>query len=62
MPTGGVSLATISDFIQAGSTAVGVGADLVDVARIRAGDPGAVTDVARRYVTAVAEARALRTS
>lgn len=57
MPTGGVSLATVSDFIQAGSTAVGVGADLVDVARIRAGDPGAVTDKARRYVVAVAQAR-----
>lgn len=62
MPTGGVSLATVSDFIEAGSTAVGVGADLVDVARIRAGDPGAVTDKARRYVAAVAQARALRKS
>lgn len=62
MPTGGVSLATVSDFIQAGSTAVGVGADLVDVTKIRDGDPGAVTDKARQYVTAVAQARALRTS
>jgi 2-dehydro-3-deoxyphosphogluconate aldolase/(4S)-4-hydroxy-2-oxoglutarate aldolase len=61
LPTGGVSLSTVSDFIQAGSTAVGVGADLVDVARIRAGDPGAVTDKARRYVAAVAQARALAT-
>jgi 2-dehydro-3-deoxyphosphogluconate aldolase/(4S)-4-hydroxy-2-oxoglutarate aldolase len=58
MPTGGVSLATIGDFIQAGATAVGAGADLVDVARIRAGDPGAVTEKARQYVAAVAKARA----
>jgi 2-keto-3-deoxy-6-phosphogluconate aldolase len=62
LPTGGVSLATVSDFIQAGSTAVGVGADLVDVAKIRDGDPGAVTNKARQYVTAVTQARALRKS
>jgi len=58
MPTGGVNLATVGDFIQAGSAAVGAGADLVDVARIRAGDPGAVTEKARQYVAAVAKARA----
>jgi 2-dehydro-3-deoxyphosphogluconate aldolase/(4S)-4-hydroxy-2-oxoglutarate aldolase len=58
MPTGGVSLATVGDFIQAGSAAVGAGADLVDVARIRAGEPGAVTEKARQYVAAVAAARA----
>ena len=58
MPTGGVSLATVGDFIRAGATAVGAGADLVDVARIRAGDPGAVTEKARQYVAAVAQARA----
>jgi 2-dehydro-3-deoxyphosphogluconate aldolase/(4S)-4-hydroxy-2-oxoglutarate aldolase len=57
MPTGGVSLATVADFIQAGSVAVGAGADLVDVARIRAGEPGAVTEKARQYVAAVAKAR-----
>ena len=58
MPTGGVSLATVGDFIRAGATAVGAGADLVDVARIRAGEPGAVTEKARQYVAAVAQARA----
>jgi len=58
MPTGGVSLATVGDFIQAGAIAVGAGADLVDVARIRAGDPGAVTEKARQYVAAIARARA----
>ena len=58
MPTGGVSLATVGDFIRAGATAVGAGADLVDVARIRAGEPGAVTEKARQYVAAIAQARA----
>lgn len=59
LPTGGVSLTTVSDFLQAGASAVGVGADLADVARIRAGDPAAVTDKARQYVAAVAQARAV---
>ena len=39
-----------------------VDTDLVDVARIRAGDARAVTDKARRYVAAVAQARALQPS
>jgi 2-dehydro-3-deoxyphosphogluconate aldolase/(4S)-4-hydroxy-2-oxoglutarate aldolase len=57
MPTGGVSVATVADFIQAGAAAVGAGADLVDVARIRAGQPGVVTEKARQYVAAVKAAR-----
>jgi len=58
LPTGGVSLANVGDFIQAGASAVGAGADLVDVERIRAGDPATVTEKARQYVQAVARARA----
>src|SRR5512140_469836 len=58
VPTGGVSLDTVAAFIQAGASAVGAGADLADVARIRAGDPGAVTDRARQYLAAVSRARA----
>ena len=58
LPTGGVSLANVGEFIQAGSFAVGAGADLVDVARVRAGEPGAVTEKARQYVAAIAQARA----
>lgn len=60
VPTGGVTLATIPEFIQAGATALGAGADLVDVKRIRAGEPGAVTEKARQYVQAIAKARAER--
>jgi 2-dehydro-3-deoxyphosphogluconate aldolase/(4S)-4-hydroxy-2-oxoglutarate aldolase len=58
LPTGGVSLAVAGDFIRAGAAAIGAGADLVDVDRIRAGDRAGVTEKARRYVQAVAEARA----
>ena len=57
VPTGGVTLATAATFIQAGSTAIGVGADLVDVKAIRAGQPEKITAAARAYVEAVRSAR-----
>jgi 2-dehydro-3-deoxyphosphogluconate aldolase / (4S)-4-hydroxy-2-oxoglutarate aldolase len=58
IPTGGVSLATAAEFIQAGAFALGVGADLVDTKAIRAGQPEKVTEAARAYVAAVRDARA----
>lgn len=61
VPTGGVSLQTVGDFIRAGASAVGVGTDLVDIARIREGRTDAVTENARRYVEAIGRARAVAT-
>lgn len=58
VPTGGVSLATVADFILAGSSAVGAGADLVDLEKIRAGEAGALIDKARQYLQAIRRARA----
>lgn len=57
IPTGGVSLTTAADFIQAGACALGVGADLVDLKAIRNGEAEKVTETARAYVTAIQEAR-----
>jgi 2-dehydro-3-deoxyphosphogluconate aldolase/(4S)-4-hydroxy-2-oxoglutarate aldolase len=57
VPTGGVTVATVGDFIAAGACAVGAGADLVDIARLRRGDHAGLTENARRYVTAVQQAR-----
>jgi 2-dehydro-3-deoxyphosphogluconate aldolase/(4S)-4-hydroxy-2-oxoglutarate aldolase len=57
IPTGGVSLATAASFIAAGAFALGVGADLVDLKAIRAGEPEKVAQAARAYVAAVADAR-----
>jgi 2-dehydro-3-deoxyphosphogluconate aldolase/(4S)-4-hydroxy-2-oxoglutarate aldolase len=57
VPTGGVTIATVGDFIAAGACAVGAGGDLVDIARLRAGDHAALTDNARRYVAAIQHAR-----
>lgn len=57
VPTGGVSLKTAADFIKAGASALGVGADLVDVKALRAGEAHIITERARQYVEIVREAR-----
>jgi 2-dehydro-3-deoxyphosphogluconate aldolase/(4S)-4-hydroxy-2-oxoglutarate aldolase len=58
IPTGGVSLKTAADFIKAGSSALGVGTDLVDVKAIRAGEAHVVTERARQFTEIIREARA----
>jgi len=56
-PTGGVSLETAADFIKAGASALGVGADLVDLKALRAGQAATITDKAKRFVEIVKAAR-----
>ena len=58
VPTGGVSLKTAADFIRAGASALGVGADLVDIKAIRDGQASLITERAKQYVEIVREARA----
>jgi 2-dehydro-3-deoxyphosphogluconate aldolase/(4S)-4-hydroxy-2-oxoglutarate aldolase len=58
VPTGGVSLQNAGEFIRAGASALGVGANLVDIAKIRDGHAQAVAEEARRYVDAIRMARA----
>ena len=58
VPTGGVSLKTAADFIKAGASALGVGADLVDLKAIRDGQTGVITERAKQFVQIVREARA----
>lgn len=57
IPTGGVTLQTAASFIQAGARALGVGADLVNLAAIDAGKPETITDSARAYLRILEEAR-----
>ena len=57
MPTGGVTLATVAEFIAAGAWALGVGADLADMKAIRTGEAEKVTRTAAAYVEAVRNAR-----
>lgn len=57
IPTGGVNLETIVDFLRAGCAAVGVGGELVDTKTVMAGDYGAITGRARKFREAVVTAR-----
>ena len=59
VPTGGVTLANAAGFIEAGAAAIGVGADLVDISAIRAGQPEKITQAARAFIEAVRKARAV---
>lgn len=58
VPTGGVNLQTGKDFIKAGAEALGVGADLVDLAALRRGEASVLTERARQFLQLVREARA----
>jgi 2-dehydro-3-deoxyphosphogluconate aldolase/(4S)-4-hydroxy-2-oxoglutarate aldolase len=57
VPTGGVNLQTAKDFIKAGASALGVGADLVDLAALRRGDDALVTERTRQFLALVQQAR-----
>jgi 2-dehydro-3-deoxyphosphogluconate aldolase/(4S)-4-hydroxy-2-oxoglutarate aldolase len=57
IPTGGVSLATAEEFLQAGAFALGVGSDLVDAKAMAAGKPEIVTESARKYLAIVRKFR-----
>jgi 2-dehydro-3-deoxyphosphogluconate aldolase/(4S)-4-hydroxy-2-oxoglutarate aldolase len=57
IPTGGVSLATANEFLEAGAFALGVGSDLVNAKAMAEGKPELVTETARRYMAIVREFR-----
>lgn len=57
IPTGGVSLATAKEFLEAGAFALGVGADLVNAKAIAEGRPDLVTEMARKYLAVIREFR-----
>lgn len=58
IPTGGVTLDTVADFMKAGSTAVGVGSSLVTKSALRNRDWAAVRDTAAEFLRRVAATRA----
>jgi 2-dehydro-3-deoxyphosphogluconate aldolase/(4S)-4-hydroxy-2-oxoglutarate aldolase len=55
VPTGGVSLATAKEFLEAGAFALGVGSDLADTKAMAAGQPEKVTATAKKYLEIVRE-------
>ena len=57
VPTGGVTLETLGDFIRAGAAAVGVGSELVSRDALARGDYSAIGSLAREFLSAVQAAR-----
>lgn len=55
MPTGGVNIENAATWIKAGAVALGVGGNLT--AGAKSGDFRSVTDLARRFIEAIREAR-----
>ena len=58
LPTGGVSLATAAEFIEAGAVALGVGGECVQAEALKSGKPEIISENARRFLVIVKEARA----
>ena len=58
LPTGGVNLNTIADFLKAGACAVGLGGALVEPQAVKTGDMARIKSLAEQYVEAVRKARA----
>lgn len=57
VPTGGVTLENLGEFLRAGAVAVGVGGELASRELLDRGDYAAMTAMAARFVAAVADAR-----
>jgi len=57
IPTGGVSLATAREFIDAGAWALGVGSDLISNRPLESGERESLAAAARNYVEIVRETR-----
>ena len=60
MPTGGVSVENVREWLEAGAAALGAGSELVDKRAVAEGRWEALTDRARAFVDAVAMARSAR--
>jgi 2-dehydro-3-deoxyphosphogluconate aldolase / (4S)-4-hydroxy-2-oxoglutarate aldolase len=56
MPTGGVSIDNVGEWISAGAIAVGVGGNLI--AGAKTGDYASITNLAKRFLEAIKAARA----
>lgn len=57
LPTGGVNLDTLGDFVKSGACAVGLGSNLVTKEALAKGDMGAIRTMAEKYVSKMKEVR-----
>ena len=58
MPTGGIGLDNVADYIEAGAAVVGAGSALMDDAAIAAGEFASITETAREFTQRIEAARA----
>jgi 2-dehydro-3-deoxyphosphogluconate aldolase/(4S)-4-hydroxy-2-oxoglutarate aldolase len=58
VPTGGVTLDTAAEFIQAGAAALGVGGELVQAEALKSNKPEIIVENARKFLAIVKQARA----
>lgn len=57
VPTGGVNLETLPEFLKAGASAVGVGAELIDAQNIREGKYEVFEERAKKFLDVAAKTR-----
>lgn len=57
VPTGGVNLNTAADFIRSGAAALGIGGELVLASALKSGNTHEITELAKKYVAIVRQAR-----
>ncbi len=57
LPTGGVNLETVKDFIKSGACAVGLGSSLVEAKAVQTGDFDRIRTLASQYVDLIQQAR-----
>lgn len=57
VPTGGVSLENAADFLRAGSAAIAVGSEMVNLRALAMGNLEVIEETARRFLAVVSEAR-----
>jgi 2-dehydro-3-deoxyphosphogluconate aldolase/(4S)-4-hydroxy-2-oxoglutarate aldolase len=60
MPTGGIDIDNVADYIEAGAAVVGAGSAIMDEEAIEAGDFESITETARDFTRVIEEARARR--
>lgn len=58
VPTGGVTLQSVPEYIKAGAAAVAVGSELINLKALREGRMDEITETARKFLQAVSSARA----
>lgn len=57
VPTGGINVSNVAEFIKAGAAAVAIGADLVNAAMVEKGDFKSITEIAKAFRAEVDKAR-----